>query len=165
MAGQARVDGGQGREAGRGALGLAGLCAVLDGDMCAAEMSLDAAAQALDEVDSGRQAGEQEAGHLLVLSWAEALMGWYGPAYGHAERALTAVRGRGDTHFLPPLLDTLGYVHYQSGRLADALSAVREGSAAARAHHAMGAAMNLGMFWMSVGLVAPVLPVLTVLQR
>ncbi|MFE9860083.1 ATP-binding protein [Streptomyces sp. NPDC005780] len=116
-----------------GALGLAGLCAVLDGDMCAAEMSLDAAAQALDELDSGRPAGDQEAGHLLVLSWAEALMGWYGPAYGHAERALTAVRSRGDAHFLPPLLDTLGYVHYQSGRLADALGAVREGAAAARA--------------------------------
>ncbi len=34
-----------------------------------------------------------------------------------------------------------------------------------RPHRAMGAAMNLGMFWMSVGLVAPLLPFLTVLQR
>lgn len=142
-----------------GALGLAGLCAVLDGDMCAAEMSLDAAAQTLDEVDSGRQAGDQEAGHLLVLSWAEALMGWYGPAYGHAERALTAVRARGDAHFLPPLLDTLGYVHYQSGRLADALGAVREGSAAARAmgrsdHVALSDAITAAA-WAQLGRTAP----------
>ncbi|MEV0749480.1 AAA family ATPase [Streptomyces sp. NPDC050273] len=142
-----------------GALGLAGLCAVLDGDMCAAEMSLDAAAQALDEVDSGRQAGDQEAGHLLVLSWAEALMGWYGPAYGHAERALTAVRARGDVHFLPPLLDTLGYVHYQSGRLADALGAVREGSAAARAmgrgdHVALSDAITAAA-WAQLGRTSP----------
>ncbi|WP_406099133.1 AAA family ATPase [Streptomyces sp. NBC_01013] len=142
-----------------GALGLAGLCAVLDGDMCAAEMSLDAAAQALDEVDSGRQAGDQEAGHLLVLSWAEALMGWYGPAYGHAERALTAVRARGDAHFLPPLLDTLGYVHYQSGRLADALGAVQEGSAAARAmgrgdHVALSEAITAAA-WAQLGRTSP----------
>ncbi|NED11262.1 LuxR family transcriptional regulator, partial [Streptomyces sp. SID9124] len=115
-----------------GALSLAGLCAVLDADMCAAETSLDAAAQALDELDTGRPAGDAEAGYLLVLSWAEALMGWYGPAYGHAERALTAARDRGDAHLLPPLLDTLGYVHYQSGRLADALGAVQEGTAASR---------------------------------
>ncbi|WP_329617514.1 ATP-binding protein [Streptomyces brevispora] len=142
-----------------GALGLAGLCAVLDGDMCAAEMSLDAAAQALDELDAGRPAGDEEAGHLLVLSWAEALMGWYGPACGHAERALTAVRGRGDVHFLPPLLDTLGYVHYQSGRLADALGAVQEGRAAARAmgrgdHVALSDAITAAA-WAQLGRTSP----------
>lgn len=142
-----------------GALGLAGLCAVLEGDMCAAEMSLDAAGHALDELDAGRPAGDEEAGHLLVLSWAEALMGWYGPAYGHAERALTAVRGRGDTHFLPPLLDTLGYVHYQSGRLADALGAVQEGSAAARAmgrgdHVALSEAITAAA-WAQLGRTSP----------
>jgi DNA-binding CsgD family transcriptional regulator len=142
-----------------GALSLAGLCAVLDGDMCAAEMSLDAAAHALDELDAGRPAGDQEAGYLLVLSWAEALMGWYGPAYGHAERALTAVRGRGDVHFLPPLLDTLGYVHYQSGRLADALGAVQEGSAAARTmgrgdHVALADAITAAA-WAQLGRTSP----------
>lgn len=34
-----------------------------------------------------------------------------------------------------------------------------------RAHHAMGAAMNLGMFGMSVGLLRTLLPFLTVLQQ
>ena len=38
------------------------------------------------------------------------------------------------------------------------------GSDVERAHHAMGAAMNLGMFWMSVGLVTPLLPFLAVLH-
>lgn len=38
------------------------------------------------------------------------------------------------------------------------------GSAAARAHDAAGAAMNLGMFWMSVGLLTPVLPGLALLR-
>jgi hypothetical protein len=38
------------------------------------------------------------------------------------------------------------------------------GSVSERAHAAMGAAMNLGMFWMSVGLVAGLLPFLAVLQ-
>ncbi len=38
-------------------------------------------------------------------------------------------------------------------------------SAPERAHHVMGAAMNLGMFWMSVGLLRPLLPFLTVLQQ
>ncbi|MFD5066395.1 AAA family ATPase [Streptomyces sp. NPDC087866] len=142
-----------------GALSLAGLCAVLDADMCAAEMSLDAAAHALDELDTGRPAGDAEAGHLLVLSWAEALMGWYGPAYGHAERALTAARDRGDAHLLPPLLDTLGYVHYQSGRLADALGAVREGTAVARVmgrgdHAALSDAVSAAA-WAQLGRTSP----------
>lgn len=38
------------------------------------------------------------------------------------------------------------------------------GSPAARAHDAAGAAMNLGMFWMSVGLLTPVLPALALLR-
>lgn len=142
-----------------GALSLAGLCAVLDADMCAAETSLDAAAHALDELDTGRAAGDAEAGYLLVLSWAEALMGWYGPAHGHAERALTAARDRGDAHLLPPLLDTLGYVHYQSGRLADALGAVQEGTAVSRAmgrgdHAALSDAVSAAA-WAQLGRTAP----------
>ncbi|MFJ6217196.1 AAA family ATPase [Streptomyces sp. NPDC092296] len=112
-----------------GALVISGLTALLDGDMCAAERSLESGAHALDELAADRPAGEQECAYLLTLSWTEALMGWYGPAHGHAERALTAARKRGDTHLLAPLLATLGYVHYQTGRLADALDAVREGGA------------------------------------
>ncbi|MFD9727310.1 AAA family ATPase [Streptomyces sp. NPDC059072] len=123
-----------------GALALRGLCAVVAGDTCAAEWALEAAAQTLDELDDGdATAGEQESTLLLLLSWAEALMGWYGPAHGHAERALAAVRTRGDAHLLAPLLDTLGYVHYQSGRMPDALAAAREcrevAKAAGRSDH------------------------------
>ncbi|MEV6355642.1 helix-turn-helix transcriptional regulator [Streptomyces hydrogenans] len=76
--------------------------------------------------DTAGTAGEPLSTLLLLLSWAEALMGWYGPAHGHAERALASARARGDAHLLPPLLDTLGYVHYQSGRMADALLAAAE---------------------------------------
>lgn len=109
-----------------GALALRGLCAVVAGDTCAAEWALVAAAQTLDELDDGRPADEQESTLLLLLSWAEALMGWYGPAHGHAERALAAARTGGETHLMAPLLDTLGYVHYQSGRMPDALAAAQE---------------------------------------
>ncbi|MFD5322356.1 AAA family ATPase [Streptomyces sp. NPDC127092] len=127
-----RLTAGAGPVTGAGALTLRGLCAVVAGDTCAAERALEAAAQTLDELDDG-PADEQESTLLLLLSWAEALMGWYGPAHGHAERALSAVRARGDTHLLAPLLDTLGYVHYQSGRMADALAAAQECRDVARA--------------------------------
>ncbi|KUL23657.1 ATP-binding protein [Streptomyces regalis] len=122
-----------------GALVLRGLCAVLAGDTCSAERALNAGAQALDELDDGRPAGDQESVHLLVLSWSEALMGWYERACDHGERALSAVRERGDAHLLPPLLDTLAYAHYQAGHMADALHAAQEGrvlaKAAGRADH------------------------------
>ncbi|MBT2442566.1 AAA family ATPase [Streptomyces sp. ISL-36] len=122
-----------------GALALRGMCAVVAGDTCSAEWALISAAQTLDELDDGRPAGEQESTLLLLLSWAEALMSWYGPAHGHAERALAAVRARGDAHLLAPLLDTLGYVHYQSGRMPDALTAAQEcrdvAKAAGRSDH------------------------------
>ncbi|MER5871125.1 AAA family ATPase [Streptomyces sp. NPDC002044] len=122
-----------------GALALRGLCAVVAGDTCAAEWALVAAAQTLDELDDGRPAEEQESTLLLLLSWAEALMGWYGPAHGHVERALAAVRAGGFAHLLAPLLDTLGYVHYQSGRMPDALAAAQEcrdvANAAGRSDH------------------------------
>ncbi|MFE5208762.1 ATP-binding protein [Streptomyces sp. NPDC056600] len=116
-----------------GALVLRGMCAVLTGDARTAEMALYSAAQTLDDLDDGQPADEQESVYLLMLSWAEALMGWYGPACGHGERALSAVRERGDAHLLPPLLDTLAYVHHQAGHLADALSTAQEGRAVAEA--------------------------------
>ncbi len=116
-----------------GALALRGMCAVLTGDTCAAESALRIAARALDGLDDGSPAGEQEAVYLLILSWAEALMGWYPPACAHSERALTGVRERGEGHLLTPLLDTLAYVHYQSGRMADALSTAQECRALAEA--------------------------------
>ncbi|MFD3533727.1 AAA family ATPase [Streptomyces sp. NPDC058664] len=134
-----RVTAGTGPVTEAGALTLRGMCAVVAGDTCAAERSLLAAAQTLDELDDDGPADEQESTLLLLLGWAEALMGWYGPAHGHAERALSAVRARGDAHLLAPLLDTLGYVHYQSGRMADALAAAREcrdvAKAAGRSDH------------------------------
>ncbi|WP_405861160.1 AAA family ATPase [Streptomyces sp. NBC_00090] len=134
-----RVTAGAGPVAEAGALTLRGLCAVVAGDTCAAEWALVAAAQTIDELDDSGPADEPESTLLLLLSWAEALMGWYGPAHGHAERALSAVRARGDAHLLAPLLDTLGYVHYQSGRMPDALTAAQEcrdvATAAGRSDH------------------------------
>ncbi|MFC9295698.1 AAA family ATPase [Streptomyces sp. NPDC057011] len=134
-----RATGGAAPVVAAGALALRGLCAVVAGDTCSAEWALLSAAQTIDELDDGGTADEQESTLLLLLSWAEALMGWYGPAHGHAERALAAVRARGDAHLLAPLLDTLGYVHYQSGRMPDALAAAQEcrevAKAAGRSDH------------------------------
>lgn len=145
-----------------GALALRGMCALLSGDTCAAESALYAASQALDALDNGSQADEQESVYLLVLSWSEALMGWYGPACGHGDRALTAVRERGDAHLLPPLLDTLAYVHYQAGDMADAVNTAQEGRAVARA---AGRADHVGLSdaitaaaWAQLGRVSAVRP-------
>lgn len=138
-----------------GALALRGLCAVVAGDTCAAEWALVAAAETLDGLDDELPADEQESTLLLLLSWAEALMGWYGPAHGHAERALTAVRARGDAHLLAPLLDTLGYVHYQSGRMADALAAAQEcrdvAKAAGRSDHVGLSDAIMAAAWAQLG--------------
>lgn len=50
--------------------------------------------------------------------------------------------------------------------IADLLGALRSGAMVrTRAHRTMGMAMNLGMFWMSVGLIAPLLPWMSLLQR
>ncbi|MEU9609705.1 AAA family ATPase [Streptomyces sp. NPDC048057] len=127
-----------------GALALRGLCAVMESDIDIrlAEGALDASAQALDGFSAGRAAAQHLPGHLLVLSWAEALIGRYGPARSHVERALATVRERGDTHLLPPLLNTLGYAHYQSGQMADALTAVDEARTAALA---LGRADHVGL--------------------
>ncbi|MDJ1137467.1 AAA family ATPase [Streptomyces iconiensis] len=127
-----------------GALALRGLCAVMDTDVDIrlAEGVLDASAQALDGFTAGGAAAQHLPGHLLVLSWAEALIGRYGPARAHAERALATVRERGDAHLLPPLLNTLGYTHYQSGQMAEALTAVDEARTAA---FALGRADHVGL--------------------
>ncbi|MFF6888779.1 AAA family ATPase [Streptomyces sp. NPDC012421] len=175
-----RLTAGAGPLAEAGALALSGLCAVLAGDTCAAERSLTAAAHLLDGLDeygepddsggfgapdgpaggpdprdTAGTAGEPQSTLLLLLSWAEALMGWYGPAHGHAERALASVRARGDAHLLPPLLDTLGYVHYQSGRMADALLAAAEcrevAEAAGRGDHVGLADAITAAAWAQLG--------------
>nr|WP_062343030.1 helix-turn-helix transcriptional regulator [Herbidospora sakaeratensis] len=103
---------------GAGRLALLGMCRVIGGHPTGAAEPLRAAARLLD----GREtpAGSREAAHLLVLAWAEALMGWYDQARAHAERALSGARERGEAHLMAPLLGTLGYVHYHRGRPADA---------------------------------------------
>ncbi|MEU6811647.1 AAA family ATPase [Streptomyces sp. NPDC046831] len=112
-----------------GALALHGLCAVLTGDICTAEARLGAAAQLLDSVDTTAAT----AVHLLTLGWAESLMGRHGAALGHIERAVPLVRENGDDHLLAPMLNTLSYAHYQSGRMADALDAAQEARTIGRA--------------------------------
>jgi DNA-binding CsgD family transcriptional regulator len=145
-----------------GALVLRGMCAVLTGDTCTAETALYSAAQTLDDLDDGKPADEQESVYLLMLSWAEAMMGWYGPACGHGERALSAVRERGDAHLLPALLDTLAYVHHQAGRLADALSTAQEGravaQAAGRSDHVGLSDAIMAAAWSQLGRMSAALP-------
>jgi tetratricopeptide (TPR) repeat protein len=86
----------------------------------------------LDATGREQPTPDHEGLYLLVLSWAEALLGRYAPAAAHAERALRGVRERGDTHLLALLLNTLAYVHYQSGRMTQALSFAQKGRACAR---------------------------------
>ncbi|MEU1183222.1 AAA family ATPase [Streptomyces sp. NPDC005820] len=113
-----------------GALALHGMCAVLTGDICTAEARLDAAARLLTSVDT---AAAHLPEHLLTLGWAESLMGRHQAALGHIERAVPLVRENGDSHLLAPMLNTLSYTHYQSGRMADALDAAQEARTIGRA--------------------------------
>ncbi|WP_344056146.1 helix-turn-helix transcriptional regulator, partial [Sphaerisporangium rubeum] len=114
-----------------GRLALLGMCAAITGDTRDAETPLRQAAHALVPGGPIRPATPREAAHLLVLSWAEAMMGWYEDGRAHAGHALTASRERGDVHMLPMLLNTLGYTLYHLGRTADALSATLEARATA----------------------------------
>ncbi|MFD5654864.1 AAA family ATPase [Streptomyces sp. NPDC127039] len=116
-----------------GALALHGLSAVLTGDICTAETRLGAAARLLDYVDTTAATAALLPEHLLTLGWAESLMGRHGAAVGHIERAVPLVRENGDEHLLAPMLNTLAYAHYQSGRMADALDAAQEARTIGRA--------------------------------
>ncbi|TKK75819.1 helix-turn-helix transcriptional regulator, partial [Herbidospora galbida] len=106
------------RVTGAGRLALLGMCMVIGGHTTRAAEPLRAAARLLDGEET--TAGSREGGHLLVLAWAEALMGWYDQARAHAERALSGARERGEAHLMAPLLGTLGYILYHMGRPADA---------------------------------------------
>ncbi|MEO3809848.1 AAA family ATPase [Sphaerisporangium sp. B11E5] len=125
-----------------GRLALAGMCAAITGDTCGAEAPLRQAARVLAPGGAARPATPRETGHLLVLSWAEVMMGWYEDGRAHAERALTAARERGDVHVLPMLLNTLGYLHHQRGRTADALDLTLEARATA---HKIGRSDHVGL--------------------
>lgn len=116
-----------------GCLVLRGLCAVFGGDLGAAEIALDAGAQALDEAEPEGPAACSYASFLTVLAGAESALGWYGSAHAHAERALAEVRLLGDVHLLPVLHNVQAYIAYQSGRMAEALDAARLAGAGARA--------------------------------
>ena len=111
---------------------LTGLAALADGDIRGAVDALTRSAATFDRTVRDRAPDDTECAYLIVLSWAEALIGRYRAAAGHAERALAAVRDRGDAHVMAPLLNTLAYVRYQSGRAADALGDSREAGAYAR---------------------------------
>ncbi|WP_030454062.1 ATP-binding protein [Herbidospora cretacea] len=106
------------RVTGAGRLALLGMCMVIGGHTARAAEPLRSAARLLDGAET--PAGSREGGHLLVLAWAEALMGWYDQARAHAERALSGARERGEAHLMAPLLGTLGYVLFHMGRPADA---------------------------------------------
>ncbi|WP_062428849.1 ATP-binding protein [Herbidospora daliensis] len=143
---------------GAGRLALLGMCTVIGGHPAGAAGPLREAARLLD----GREtpAGSREAAHLLVLAWAEALMGGYDPARAHAERALSGARERGEAHLMAPLLGTLGYVHYHRGRPADAHAVSLEARSVAhrigRADHVALADALIAASWARLG--RPTLP-------
>ncbi|WP_214103096.1 helix-turn-helix transcriptional regulator [Acrocarpospora catenulata] len=125
-----------------GRLALLGMCAIIAGNACEAEEPLRAAARILDTDQARGPAGPQQAGYLLALGWAEALMGWYEQGRAHTERALSGARERGDLHLMAPLLATLGYAHYHLGQLADAQTAALEARSAA---HRIGRGDHVGL--------------------
>ena len=66
---------------------------------------------------------------------------------------MVALIAMGIRHLVAVIRPPAGHVHHAAG-----------GAGGVRAHEAMNAAMNLGMFWMSVGLLTPVAPFLSVLH-
>ncbi|WP_169807535.1 ATP-binding protein [Herbidospora mongoliensis] len=128
------------RVTGAGRLALLGMCMVIGGDICGATEPLRAAARLLDGQEA--PAGSREAAHLLVLAWAEALLGWYDQGRAHAERALSGARERGEAHLMAPLLGTLSYILFHMGLPADAHTAALEGRSVA---HRIGRDDHVGL--------------------
>ncbi|MCM3926342.1 tetratricopeptide repeat protein, partial [Frankia sp. AiPs1] len=113
-----------------GLLTLRALCATLATDRAPAEdTAVDTAAAALDDLAAaGSDGSGPECYYLLCLGWTEAMLGRYDAAQLRINRALRAAREHGETHLLPALLDSLAYVHLQSGRLGEAIEIAREAS-------------------------------------
>ncbi|MEY9841212.1 AAA family ATPase [Streptacidiphilus sp. EB103A] len=139
-----------------GVAALRALCAVIVADACAASQALDEADSSLAEISAqGSDGTGPEACYLLMLGWAEGLMGRYQGGHAHVSRALGAARENGDAHLLPPLLVTLSFIAYQSGRTAEAIEAAQEAGttalAAGRADHAVFAQAVATAAWVQLG--------------
>ncbi|QIK73681.1 DUF5134 domain-containing protein [Propioniciclava coleopterorum] len=118
--------------------------------------------------------GRHLAGHAVMF----AAMAWHlaGMAVAMASMKMRGDHGShggmsGDALMTPPGMLVIAWMglFFMTALLvmgvSDLLGCLRPGAAPARrAHLAMGAAMNLGMFWMSVGLIAPLMPFMKVLQ-
>ncbi|OAA19612.1 transcriptional regulator, luxR family [Frankia sp. EI5c] len=114
-----------------GAFAVRALTATLTAGEAADGRWVNAAAAAFDTLGAtgsdvaGAGAGA-EPYYLQCLGWTEAMLGRYGSAHDRLTRALRATREHGEHHLLPALLNSLAYVHYQSGRMSEAIEIARE---------------------------------------
>lgn len=108
------------------------LCAVLDSDIEGGRRLLAACTQALVGCPTPGPDTIGLAEFLMVLAWAEALVGSHGAAQTHTQEAQAAMYKTGDTQQLAPVLTLLSYIHYQTDRLSDAFDLAQQASAAAQ---------------------------------
>ncbi|MCK9900246.1 LuxR C-terminal-related transcriptional regulator [Frankia sp. Cpl3] len=121
-----------------GALTVRALCAALTASHGAARdpsagAEVDAAAAALDTLAAaGSDGSGPELYYLQCLGWTEAMLGRYSSAHARITRALRATRRHGERHLLPALLNSLAYIHHQSGRMSEAIEVAREAHCASQ---------------------------------
>ncbi|WP_026240407.1 helix-turn-helix transcriptional regulator [Parafrankia discariae] len=115
-----------------GGLAVRALCAALTTDRGttgnrSAGAETDAAATALDALAvNGPDPSGPELYLLQCLGWTEAMLGRYDSAHARITRAVRGARKHGERHLLPALLNSLAYIHYQSGRRSEAIEVTRE---------------------------------------
>jgi DNA-binding CsgD family transcriptional regulator len=107
------------------------LCVIFEGDCAEGQRLLAGCAQALANASEADAETPGLAEFLIMMGWAEALVGEYEGAQRHARAAHETVQRTGGKHQLPLLLLLLSSIHYASGQLSEAYDAAKRAKAAA----------------------------------
>ncbi|MEW2286669.1 AAA family ATPase [Streptomyces sp. NPDC047841] len=117
---------------GFGAEAVRALCVMFEGDRAEGQRLLAGCAQALANCSDGDAETPGFAEFLLMMAWAEALVGEYESAQRHVRAAHESMHKTGGRHQLPLLLLVLTGIHYGQGELPEAYDAAKRAEAAAR---------------------------------
>ncbi|MFH9863053.1 ATP-binding protein [Streptomyces sp. NPDC017202] len=108
------------------------LCVIFEGDRTEGQRLLAGCAQALANCSEADAEAPGFAEFLIVMGWAEVLVGEHEAAQRHARAAHESMHRTGGKHQLPLLLLLLSGIHYGSGQLPEAYDAAKRAEAAAR---------------------------------
>jgi DNA-binding CsgD family transcriptional regulator len=110
------------------------LCGIFEGDRVEGQRLLAGCAQALANCSEADAETPGLTEFLIMMGWAEALVGEYEAAQRHARAAHETMHRTGGKHQLPLplLLLLLSSIHYGSGQLPEAYDAAKRAKAAAK---------------------------------